>query len=526
MSIQAPVPPPLIPENAPFSPAQRAWLNGFFAGLIGTGQAMAPTGLAIPGMDGAAQASVEEEDDDFPWHDAAIELDERMQMAQGKPIKRRMMAAMGQLDCGQCGYDCKLYAEKIADGSEPKLTLCQPGGKPTQRMLKKLLAETGDTAPAPVAEAAPVGRPEPVTAKFRSAIPLNAPDSAKDTRHIVIDLAGTGLSYEPGDSLGVHAANDPILADAIIQAMGASGGDQVGDGNGHGCELRAGLIDDKDLKNVSEATFRLLAEIATDTDDKHKLALLAEDEDPDGDFDSLDLLDVLERFPSAKPDPKALFETLEDLQPRLYSISSSPRAHANEVHLTVGVSREELRGRQRNGVASTFFADRIPQENSIRVYRQKAHGFALPTNSDTPIIMVGPGTGIAPFRAFLEERRAQAAGGKSWLFFGNPHSDSDFLYKHELDGFRDDGVLTRLDTAFSRDQGAKVYVQDRIAEAGDEVWQWLDAGAHVYICGDAKRMAADVEKALIGIAEAHGKPDGKAFLKELTAAGRYQKDVY
>ena len=198
----------------------------------------------------------------------------------------------------------------------------------------------------------------------------------------------------------------------------------------------------------TEAAFKLLADVATDKDEAVKLCLMADDEDPDGDLDDLDLLDVLERFPSARPDPKAFIEALDELQPRLYSISSSPRAHPGEVHLTVGVARETKRDRLRNGVASTYFAERIESGAPIKVYRQPAHGFALPADDGRPVIMIGPGTGIAPFRAFLEERDARQAKGPNWLFFGNPHGGTDFLYRDELEGYATSGLLTRLDTAF------------------------------------------------------------------------------
>ncbi|MEM7043533.1 MAG: sulfite reductase subunit alpha [Pseudomonadota bacterium] len=516
--------PPQLPDNAPFSGAQRAWLNGYLAGLAS---------LNVNEIAVAAEVQVNEvaaataEDEDFPWHDPAIELDERMELAEGRALNRRMMAAMGQLDCGQCGYDCQTYAEAIVSGAEAKLNRCQPGGKATQRMLKKLMAEGdapgGDAvaAPHPAAEV----RPASVVATFAAAVPLHPEKAEKDTRHVVIDLKGTGLDYVPGDSLGVMPANDPVLVDKIIAALSADPAFEVGDGNGHSRTLQAALLEDVDLRTPTEATFKLLADVAADKDEAVKLCLMAEDEDPDGDLDELDLLDVLEKFPSARPDAKALVETLDELQPRLYSISSSPRTHPDEVHLTVGVTRETKRDRLRNGVASTFFAERIEAGTPIKVYRQPAHGFALPDDDEKPVIMIGPGTGIAPFRAFLEERSARKAKGPNWLFFGNPHGGTDYLYRDELEGFAQSGLLTRLDTAFSRDQTEKIYVQHRILEHGQDIWRWLEDGAHVYVCGDAKRMAADVDQALQDVATRHG-VDGKAFVTGLTKSGRYQRDVY
>ncbi len=523
--------PPQLPENAPFSSAQRAWVNGYLAGLMSletsSGVNQSSRG-EVPVNGGAGAAVAVDDDDDFPWHDPAIELDERMEMAEGRTLKRRMMAAMGQLDCGQCGYDCQNYAEAIADGSEAKINRCVPGGKATQRMLKKLLAE-GERAPGANGAAAPEPaadvRPASVFARFAAAERLHPEGAAKDTRHVVIDLKGTGLDYVPGDSLGVMPANDPVLVAKIIETLGAEATTEVGDGNGHSRTLEQALLEDKDLRTPTEDAFRLLAKVA-DKEDAVKLCLMADDEDPDGDLDELDVLDVLERFASARPEAKAFAATLEDLQPRLYSISSSPRAHPGEVHLTIGVTRETKRDRLRNGVASTFFAERIESGTPIKVYCQPAHGFALPDDDQKPVIMIGPGTGIAPFRAFLEERSARKADGPNWLFFGNPHGGTDYLYRDELEGYAEVGLLTRLDTAFSRDQAEKIYVQDRILEHGQDIWRWLADGAHIYVCGDAKRMAADVDKALQAVIKDHGGQDGKAYLTDLTKAGRYQRDVY
>jgi sulfite reductase (NADPH) flavoprotein alpha-component len=229
------------------------------------------------------------------------------------------------------------------------------------------------------------------------------------------------------------------------------------------------------------------------------------------------------------PDPEAFLECLEPLQPRLYSISSSPLATPGELHLTVDAVRYEIEGRNRLGVASTFLADRIRPGAPVKVYVQKAHGFALPADTATPIVMVGPGTGIAPFRSFLWHRHAARAPGKAWLFFGHQREASDFFYRDELTALMRDGALTRLSTAWSRDGARKTYVQDRMREDGAELWAWLKQGAHFYICGDAKRMARDVEKALVEIASEHGhmsEAGARDFVAELKAAGRYQADVY
>jgi len=521
--------PPLLPDNAPFTAAQRAYLNGFFAGLLNLGQMSGCDAAAIAGMakEKAAVPMAAPPEFEAPWHDPALDLPERMKLALGRPLPQRLMAAMGQLDCGQCGYECKVYALKLADGSEPKQNLCVPGGRATQRMLRELLAETPAAAPAPadaVAAAPGIGRANPVEASLKTAIPLNAPGSGKDTRHVVIDLSGTGLAYRPGDSLGVRAANDPELVDRIIAALGADPTTEVGDGNGHARSLRQALAAERDLRNPSEAVLTVLAECASAPAEAAALRRLSDGEDPD-----LDLLDLLERFPSARPSAKPLVAALDELQPRLYSIASSPRAHAGEVHLTVGVVGDEIGGRLRRGVASNHLARVNGKPVPLQVYVQPSHGFALPADDATPIVMIGPGTGIAPFRAFLHERRARGAKGRNWLFFGNPKGAEDFLYREELEALQREGVLSRLDTAFSRDQSEKVYVQHRLLAARAELWRWLERGAHLYVCGDAKRMAADVDRTLREVVAAQGgmgEAAAKSWLGDLARAGRYQRDVY
>jgi sulfite reductase (NADPH) flavoprotein alpha-component len=516
--------PPVIPENAPFNQAQRAWLNGFFAGLLGAqaGPAATDAGMSFAGAAVPAPA----ESVDTPWHDPALELPERMRMAEGRPLQQRLMAAMGQLDCGQCGYDCHAYAEKLADRSEAKTSLCVPGGRVTRRMLETLLAEAAAPPAAVKPEQAKGGRAAAVTAKLKEMRPLNAPGSVKDTRHVAIDLAGTGLAYEPGDSLGVVPENDPALVEAVLATLGASPDLVVEDGVGRLADhLRCRL----DLRQITDALLLRMAEVASDPAEAAALRRLADGDDADGLLETGDVLDLLEVFPSARPAVSVFVGALDELQPRLYSISSAPAAHPGEVHLTVGVVREEKRGRLRHGVASTYFADRLGQGAAIRVYRQPSHGFRLPLDPAVPIVMIGPGTGIAPFRAFLEARVHQEGRGDAWLFFGNPSAATDFLYRDELEAFLAEGTLTRLDTAFSRDQAEKIYVQNRLEERGEELWRWLERGAHLYVCGDARRMARDVDEALRRLLTRHAgmsRAAADAYVAELAKAGRYQRDVY
>ena len=241
------------------------------------------------------------------------------------------------------------------------------------------------------------------------------------------------------------------------------------------------------------------------------------------------MLAALQKFPGIRPDPEAFVEALDPLQPRVYSISSSFKSHPGRVSLTVDAVRYDIDGRTRLGVASTFLAGRVDPDDTLKVYVQKAHGFALPADPSTPIIMVGPGTGVAPFRAFLHERMATKASGRNWLFFGHQRSACDFFYEDELNAMKATGLLTRLSLAWSRDGDQKFYVQDRMREVGRDLWAWLSEGANFYVCGDAKRMAKDVERALVDIVAEHGgrsTDEAIAFLADLKKQGRYQQDVY
>jgi sulfite reductase (NADPH) flavoprotein alpha-component len=459
---------------------------------------------------------------------------ERMELAEGKPLPRRLYASMAQQDCGQCGYLCETYSKAIADGKETKLNLCVPGGKETSRMLKRLLGEApASAASAAAAEAAsapatpavrePGTRDCPIEVVFRGAARLNGKGSDKDTRHVVFDISASGLSHVPGDSFGLYPQNDPALAEAIRAALRVPAGFPIGDK-----PILDALIEDYALGTAPDALFELIS-LLVGGERRRKAKALAAGEDPDGDAATLDVLAALEKFAPVHPDPEAFVECLEPLQPRLYSISSSPLATPGELHLTVDAVRYDIGGRQRTGVASTFLADRLVPGARAKAYIQKAHGFALPKDGATPIIMVGPGTGIAPFRSFLWHRKATGASGRAWLFFGHQHEATDFFYREELAAFRGDGTLSRLSTAWSRDGAAKVYVQDRMLEAGPELWAWLKDGAHFYVCGDARRMARDVENALADISARAGQMSEAAardFIAELKQAGRYQADVY
>jgi sulfite reductase (NADPH) flavoprotein alpha-component len=531
-------PPPrieIIPSSAPFSEAQRSWLNGFFAGLLSE----APTPLSAEQGAALLQGPPGDGDDgEAPWHDQTLPIAERMKLANGRPLRRRMMAAMAQQDCGQCGYNCHDYSEAIASKAEGRLNLCVPGGKETARMLKTLYEEL-DKAPAPASGPAAVpatspatptevaepgrSRDNPAMATFVSRRLLNKAGSEKETWHIEFDLADSGLDYVVGDSFGIFAHNDLGHVDQIIALLGASHATKV-----RGKTLREVLTDEVSLSPAPDSLFELISFI-TGGAQREKARALAQGDDPDGDAATLDVMAALQKFSGVRPHPEAFVEALEPLQPRLYSISSSNNASPGKLSLTVDCVRYVIGKRKRSGLASTFLAERVKPGDKVAVYVQKAHGFALPEDPKMPIIMIGPGTGVAPFRAFLLDRRASGATGRNWLFFGHQRSDFDFFYSDELNAMKTAGLLTRLSLAWSRDGNKKFYVQDRMREVGRELWSWLAEGAHIYVCGDAKRMAKDVERALVDIVAQHGArstDEAISFIGELKKKGRYQQDVY
>ncbi|MBI5265013.1 MAG: sulfite reductase subunit alpha [Bradyrhizobium sp.] len=524
----------IIPPSAPFTESQRLWLNGFLVGMLG----LDGTTALSPEQNSAvlSPAPAEEDDDDAPWHDQSLPISERMNLAEGRPLRRRMMAAMAQQDCGQCGYNCRDYSDAIASMDEKRLNLCVPGGKETARMLKALYGELDNApaakspsavvaAPVPVVSVAAPGRSRdnPVAAAFLSRRLLNRKGSEKETYHIEFDLSASGLDYVVGDSFGVFARNDLGLVDQVIALLGASHTTEV-----NGKTLRQALTEDVSLSPAPDKLFELISFITGGTQ-REKARALAQGEDPDGDAATLDVMAALQKFAGARPHPEAFFEALESLQPRLYSISSSHNATPGRLSLTVDCVRYIVGKRKRLGMASTFLAERVNPGDEVKVYVQKAHAFGLPQDPKTPIIMIGPGTGIAPFRAFLLERRALGATGKNWLFFGHQRSDCDFFYQDELNAMKTSGLLTRLSLAWSRDGEKKFYVQDRMREVGRELWTWLADGAHVYVCGDAKRMAKDVERALVDIVAhfgARSTDEAVSFVAELKKKGRFQQDVY
>jgi len=360
---------------------------------------------------------------------------------------------------------------------------------------------------------------------------LTGEGSEKDTRHFELELEGSGLVYECGDSMGVFPRNDPGLVEEILHALHATGDEMVPGNEGTPKGLRAALMADYQITQPSKQFIQAVAERGGEA-----ASFLREMMDPLRKQDmeeylwGLETIDFLTAHQSIHFTPEEFVKLLRKLQPRLYSIASSQKAFPNAVHLTIAVVKYESHGRVRKGVASTFLAERVGESDRVPLFVHTAKGFRLPEDGSTPIIMVGPGTGVAPFRAYLQDRKATGAKGKNWLFFGEQRRGSDFLYEQEFAAHEAEGVLTRLDTAFSRDQAHKVYVQNRMLENGAEIWKWIDGeGAHFFVCGDASRMAKDVDAALLKIVEMEGgktAEEAAGYVEEMKKGKRYKRDVY
>jgi sulfite reductase (NADPH) flavoprotein alpha-component len=376
-------------------------------------------------------------------------------------------------------------------------------------------------------------RNNPLVAKLVENRVLNKEGSSKDVRHVVIDIAGSGMTYQPGDSLGVFAQNRHQAVDEIMARIGATGSEMVAlPLFGGSVTLREALTSRLSLAGPTKKILETLAAKTPDLAEQSQLAALLA---PDGGearekfLKEREFNDLLVEFPAATLTPQEVVDHLRRLMPRLYSIASSPALYPHQVHLTVAPVRYETNGRKRHGVASTFLADRTTRhETPVPVFVAESH-FRLPANPATDVIMVGPGTGVAPFRAFVQDRAASGAAGRNWLFFGDQHQATDYLYGHEWDKLLAEGRLARIDLAFSRDQANKIYVQDRMRAAAAELWAWITGGAFVYVCGDAHRMAKDVDAALHEIIASQGGMEHAAavdFVKHLKKEKRYQRDVY
>ncbi|HFO0254876.1 TPA: NADPH-dependent assimilatory sulfite reductase flavoprotein subunit [Raoultella ornithinolytica] len=426
----------------------------------------------------------------------------------------------------------ELGAERLLDRVDADVEYQPAAAEWRARVVEVLKSRAPVAAPAQGApsgavndiHSSPYTKEAPLTATLAVNQKITGRDSEKDVRHIEIDLADSGLRYQPGDALGVWYQNDPALVKELVELLWLKGDEPV-------------TVDGKTLP-LAEAlewhfeltvnTANIVENYATLTRSETLLPLVGDKAQLQHYAATTPIVDMV-RFSPAQLDADALIGLLRPLTPRLYSIASSQAEVESEVHITVGAVRYDIEGRARAGGASSFLADRVEEDGEVRVFIEHNDNFRLPANPQTPVIMIGPGTGIAPFRAFMQQRAADGAEGKNWLFFGNPHFTEDFLYQVEWQRYVKEGVLSRIDLAWSRDQQQKVYVQDKLREQGAELWRWINDGAHIYVCGDANRMAKDVEQTLLEVIAEFGAMDAEAadeFLSELRVERRYQRDVY
>jgi sulfite reductase (NADPH) flavoprotein alpha-component len=378
-------------------------------------------------------------------------------------------------------------------------------------------------------EKLPFSRTNPFQAKVLKNINLNGSGSSKETRHIELSLTGSGLSYNPGDALGIVPSNDPELVAFILEEMQWDEDTVVTVGKqGETMMLKEALTNYFEITLLTRKILQQAA-LLSENSDLQQL-VLAENADELKEYcNGRDLIDMLRAFGPWKATAQEVTSLLRKMTPRLYSIASSIAANPEEVHLTIGAVRYTAHDRERKGVCSVLCAERVQEGELLPVFVQANKHFHLPESVDKDIIMVGPGTGIAPFRSFIQERAVRKVEGRSWLFFGDQHEAEDFLYKNELEGYQQDGVLTRIDTAFSRDSAQKVYVQHKMLENSKELFEWIENGAYFYVCGDKERMAKDVNEALINVIEKEGsmsRETAEAYLKDMQKQGRYQRDVY
>ncbi|ENZ7921842.1 NADPH-dependent assimilatory sulfite reductase flavoprotein subunit [Klebsiella variicola] len=432
-------------------------------------------------------------------------------------------------------FDSKLAelgAERLLDRVDADVEYQTAAAEWRARVVEVLKARAPVSAPAQLATSgavndihtSPYTKETPLSATLSVNQKITGRDSEKDVRHIEIDLGDSGLRYQPGDALGVWYQNDPQLVKELVELLWLKGDEPV-TVDGKTLPLAEALEWHFEL-TVNTAT--IVENYATLTRSESLLPLVGDKAQLQQYAAATPIVDMV-RFSPAQLDAEALIGLLRPLTPRLYSIASSQAEVESEVHVTVGVVRYEIEGRARAGGASSFLADRVEEDGEVRVFIEHNDNFRLPANPETPVIMIGPGTGIAPFRAFMQQRAADGAQGKNWLFFGNPHFTEDFLYQVEWQSYEKEGLLTRIDLAWSRDQQQKVYVQDKLREQGAELWRWINDGAHIYVCGDANRMAKDVEHTLLEVIAEYGAMDAEAadeFLSELRVERRYQRDVY
>ncbi|WP_272690519.1 NADPH-dependent assimilatory sulfite reductase flavoprotein subunit [Providencia sp. PROV152] len=417
--------------------------------------------------------------------------------------------------------DADVEYQSIAEAWIEDLTQRLKERVPTQSDQQLVVTQAGSVDEI---HSSPYTKTAPLTASLLVNQKITGRGSLKDVRHIEIDLGDSGLRYQPGDALGVWFDNDSALVDELIGLLWLTGDEQVQVAE-QSYPLRDALIHHLELTQNTHLIVEKYANLAKDDallgliSDKQALLHYAQ---------TTPIVDMV-RQAASQPTAQEFVDILRPITPRLYSIASSQAETEDEVHVTVGVVRYDIDGRARTGGASGFLADRLKEGDEVRIFIEHNDNFRLPADTSKPVIMIGPGTGIAPFRAFMQQRDNEQATGKNWLFFGNPHFVEDFLYQVEWQRYVKDGLLTNISLAWSRDQAQKVYVQDKLREQGEEVWRWIEDGAHIYVCGDANHMARDVEHALLDIISQYGNMDSESadeFLSELRVERRYQRDVY
>ena len=436
------------------------------------------------------------------------DFDERLQALGAKQVLPR-------IDCDvDYDSDSESWIVSIVDNLKEELT-----------QTEAALAPVIDL---PVTSASNYSKQNPLNAEFLLSQKITGRDSAKDVRHIEIDLGDSGLTYQAGDALGVYFDNDQALVAELLTALNFTGDEQVSlkiNGAQQAIALKEALISQLEITQTAPNFIEFWANQSGD----EKLLTIAADKNSAREFSAEhQIIDVV-NLAAAKVEAQAFVDALRKITPRLYSIASAQAEVEEEVHLTVGLVNYENNGQQRFGGASHFLANRIEEGQQVRVFVEHNDNFRLPSDTNTPVIMIGPGTGVAPFRAFMQQREADEASGDNWMFFGDQTFTQDFLYQVEWKNYLKSGLLTRLDLAFSRDQAEKIYVQDRLKENAQAVFEWLERGAHVYVCGDMSRMAKDVEATLLEIIATQGKlseQQAEQYLKDLRNAKRYQKDVY
>jgi len=573
--------PIVIPDSAPFTPEQRAWLSDFLTKILADGDSgeTAAPGPAIPvtilwgsqtgNSEGCAKklmkalkgGNYQPEVFDMAKYDIsrlpseknvlvitstygdgeppdnAAELHAHI-MGDSSPSLENVSFSVFALgdseypDFCQCGIEFDTRLEALGAKRMFSRIDCDVDYDDQFKVWKDgVMSAMGGAAAGP-AEAEvvvdePYSKKNPFPAPILKSYNLNADDSEKETYHVEISLEGSGLDYQVGDALGVKPYNSEEAVDEILKMLPFNVKDEVPLPGGGEAPLREALITSYDIRSLNKKLLTLWQE-RSGSPFLRAMVEAGSREEIDEFCWGRELVDLIIDHPADFSDGEEFVGVLKKLQPRLYSIASSPNAHPGEVHLTVGIVRYHSHGRDRGGVCSTYLSDRVGKTCAgVFVHNNKA--FRLPEDTSKDIIMVGPGTGIAPLRAFLEERTISKATGRNWLFFGNPHRDQDYIYEDEIVAHQKSGVLTRLDLAFSRDQEEKIYVQDKMLESGAELWAWIDGGGHFYVCGDASRMAKDVDKALHTIAQEHGglgEEDAVAFIKALKKEKRYARDVY